>query len=29
MKLINGDKKIDYNGDRTPGAIQNFIEQNC
>ena len=29
MKLIVGDKKLDYNGDRTPSAIKDFIEQNA
>ena len=29
MKLIIGNKKIDYNGDRSPNAIKDFIEKNA
>ena len=29
MKLIVGNKKIDYNGDRSPNAIKDFIEKNA
>lgn len=28
MKLINGNTKINYNGDRTPSAIKEFINKN-
>ena len=28
MKLFKGDKSIDFNGDRTPDGIVNFIKQN-